>query len=120
MVESYNIKLYLQLLHLPENWSEICLSYFEKTANKHAFCGRFPPQPSGDMLRYIQESKERAAEMVKAEVLRERQKLRPKMRKYYLICLQQILQDDGRKKGKFRLNNVSWGGHFVSISLIQN
>lgn len=70
MVESYNIKLYLQLLHLPENWSEICL-FILKTANKHAFQG-FPP-PSGDMLRYIQESKERAAEMVKAEVLRERQ-----------------------------------------------
>uniref|UniRef100_A0A8D1LLF6 CEP152 CEP63 binding coiled coil domain-containing protein n=1 Tax=Sus scrofa TaxID=9823 RepID=A0A8D1LLF6_PIG len=52
-----------------------------------------------DMLRYIQESKERAAEMVKVEVLRERQETARKMRKYYLICLQQILQDDGKEEG---------------------
>ncbi|ELV10637.1 Centrosomal protein of 152 kDa [Tupaia chinensis] len=52
-----------------------------------------------DMLRYIQESKERAAEMVKAEVLRERQETARKMRKYYLICLQQILQDDVKEGG---------------------
>nr|XP_058914570.1 centrosomal protein of 152 kDa isoform X2 [Kogia breviceps] len=52
-----------------------------------------------DMLRYIQESKERTAEMIKAEVLRERQETSRKMRKYYLICLQQILQDDGKEEG---------------------
>uniref|UniRef100_H0X8Q6 Centrosomal protein 152 n=1 Tax=Otolemur garnettii TaxID=30611 RepID=H0X8Q6_OTOGA len=52
-----------------------------------------------DMLRYIQESKERAAEMVKAEVLREREETARKMRKYYLICLQQILQDSGKEEG---------------------
>ncbi|XP_029808372.1 centrosomal protein of 152 kDa [Suricata suricatta] len=52
-----------------------------------------------DMLRYIQESKERAAEMVKAEVLRERQETAQKMRKYYLTCLQQILQDNGEQEG---------------------
>ncbi|XP_045142398.1 centrosomal protein of 152 kDa [Echinops telfairi] len=52
-----------------------------------------------DMLRYIQESKERAADMVKAEVLRERQETARKMRKYYLICLQQILQDNGKQEG---------------------
>ncbi|KAM6181075.1 centrosomal protein of 152 kDa [Erethizon dorsatum] len=52
-----------------------------------------------DMLRYIQESKQRAAEMVKEEVLRERQETARKMRKYYLICLQQILQDDGKEEG---------------------
>ncbi|XP_075818136.1 centrosomal protein of 152 kDa isoform X3 [Microtus pennsylvanicus] len=52
-----------------------------------------------DMLRYIQESKERAAEMVKAEVLRERQETARKMRKYYLTCLQQILQDNGKEEG---------------------
>ena len=50
------------------------------------------------MLRYIHESKERAAEVVKAEVLRERQETARKMRKYYLICLQQILQDDGKEE----------------------
>ncbi|KAM9646384.1 centrosomal protein of 152 kDa [Trichechus inunguis] len=52
-----------------------------------------------DMLRYIQESKERAAEMVKAEVFRERQETARKMRKYYLVCLQQILQDNGKQEG---------------------
>ncbi|XP_051000494.1 centrosomal protein of 152 kDa [Acomys russatus] len=52
-----------------------------------------------DMLRYIQESKERAAEMVKSEVLRERQETARKMRKYYLTCLQQILQDNGKEEG---------------------
>ncbi|XP_042639616.1 centrosomal protein of 152 kDa [Orycteropus afer afer] len=52
-----------------------------------------------DMLHYIQESKERAAEMVEAEVLRERQETARKMRKYYLICLQQILQDNGKQEG---------------------
>ncbi|KAL1785749.1 centrosomal protein of 152 kDa isoform X1 [Sigmodon hispidus] len=52
-----------------------------------------------DMLRYIQESKERAAEMVKAEVLRERRETARKMRKYYLTCLQQILQDNGKEEG---------------------
>ncbi|EDL28142.1 mCG142164 [Mus musculus] len=54
---------------------------------------------TGDMLRYIQESKERAAEMVKAEVLRERQETARKMRNYYLSCLQQILQDNGKEEG---------------------
>ncbi|KAK1339037.1 hypothetical protein QTO34_019710 [Cnephaeus nilssonii] len=52
-----------------------------------------------DMLRYIRESKERAAEMVKAEVLRERQETIRKMRTYYLTCLQQILQDNGKQEG---------------------
>ncbi|KAJ7311018.1 hypothetical protein JRQ81_006614 [Phrynocephalus forsythii] len=52
-----------------------------------------------DMLRYIQESKERAAEIIKAEVLRERQETARKMRKYYLICLQQLLVDDGKHEG---------------------
>ncbi|XP_033022852.1 centrosomal protein of 152 kDa isoform X3 [Lacerta agilis] len=52
-----------------------------------------------DMLRYIHESKERAAEIIKAEVLRERQETARKMRKYYLICLQQLLIDDGKHDG---------------------
>lgn len=52
-----------------------------------------------DMLRYIQESKERATEMVKAEVLRERQDTARKMHKYYLSCLQQILEDNGKEEG---------------------
>ncbi|KAH0619972.1 hypothetical protein JD844_014453 [Phrynosoma platyrhinos] len=52
-----------------------------------------------DMLRYIRESKERAAEIIKAEVFRERQETARKMRKYYLICLQQLLNDDGKHEG---------------------
>uniref|UniRef100_A0A7M4F829 Centrosomal protein 152 n=1 Tax=Crocodylus porosus TaxID=8502 RepID=A0A7M4F829_CROPO len=52
-----------------------------------------------DMLHYIHESKERAAEMIKAEVLRERQETARKMRKYYLICLQQLLSDNGKHEG---------------------
>ncbi|KAM4829638.1 centrosomal protein of 152 kDa isoform 3-T4 [Thomomys bottae] len=60
-----------------------------------------------DMLRYIQESKERAAEIVKAEVLRERQETARKMRKYYLICLQQILQDDGKEGPERRIMNAA-------------
>ncbi|KAM6304704.1 LOW QUALITY PROTEIN: centrosomal protein of 152 kDa [Podargus strigoides] len=52
-----------------------------------------------DMLCYIRESKERAAEMIKAEVLRERQETARKMRKYYLTCLQQLLTDNGKYEG---------------------
>ncbi|XP_042333090.1 centrosomal protein of 152 kDa isoform X2 [Sceloporus undulatus] len=52
-----------------------------------------------DMLRYIHESKERAAEIIKAEVFRERQETARKMRKYYLICLQQLLNDDRKHEG---------------------
>ncbi|KAM8974640.1 centrosomal protein of 152 kDa [Pelodytes ibericus] len=52
-----------------------------------------------DMLRYIHESKGRAAEMLKSEVLRERQETARKMRKYYLTCLQQLLKDDGKNEG---------------------
>ncbi|NWT64974.1 CE152 protein, partial [Prunella himalayana] len=53
----------------------------------------------GDMLCYIRESKERAAEMIKVEVLRERQETARKMRKYYLTCLQQLLTDNGKHEG---------------------
>ncbi|MGH0178690.1 UNVERIFIED_CONTAM: hypothetical protein FKN15_011376 [Acipenser sinensis] len=53
----------------------------------------------GDMLRYIQESKARAAEMIRVEVLRERQETARKMRTYYLTCLQQLLEDGGKKEG---------------------
>uniref|UniRef100_A0A8B9P568 Centrosomal protein 152 n=1 Tax=Apteryx owenii TaxID=8824 RepID=A0A8B9P568_APTOW len=53
----------------------------------------------GDMLCYIRESKERAAEMIKVEVLRERQETARKMRKYYLMCLQQLLTDNGKHEG---------------------
>ncbi|XP_018110908.1 centrosomal protein of 152 kDa-like isoform X2 [Xenopus laevis] len=52
-----------------------------------------------DMLRYIHESKGRATEMLKSEVLRERQETARKMRTYYLTCLQQLLKDDGKNEG---------------------
>ncbi|XP_059808509.1 centrosomal protein of 152 kDa isoform X1 [Hypanus sabinus] len=52
-----------------------------------------------DMLYYIQESKVRAAEMIRAEVLRERQQTARKMRKYYLTCLHQLLADGGNSEG---------------------
>ncbi|KAM4035832.1 centrosomal protein of 152 kDa [Anomaloglossus baeobatrachus] len=52
-----------------------------------------------DMIRYIHDSKGRAAEMLKNEVLRERQETARKMRKYYLTCLQQLLNDDGKNEG---------------------
>uniref|UniRef100_A0A3P8XHP4 CEP152 CEP63 binding coiled coil domain-containing protein n=1 Tax=Esox lucius TaxID=8010 RepID=A0A3P8XHP4_ESOLU len=53
----------------------------------------------GDMLRYLQESKERAAEMIRVEVLRERQDTARKMRRYYLACLQELLEDGGQATG---------------------
>ncbi|XP_073687907.1 centrosomal protein of 152 kDa [Garra rufa] len=53
----------------------------------------------GDMLRYLQESKERAAELIKTEVLRERQDTARRMRRYYLTCLQELLEDGGQTTG---------------------
>ncbi|KAL7402665.1 hypothetical protein ABVT39_018159 [Epinephelus coioides] len=53
----------------------------------------------GDMLRYLQESRERAAEMIRMEVQRERQDTARKMRHYYLTCLQELLEDGGKTTG---------------------
>nr|XP_009296420.1 centrosomal protein of 152 kDa isoform X2 [Danio rerio] len=53
----------------------------------------------GDMLRYLQESKERAAELIKTEVLKERQDTARRMRRYYLTCLQELLEDGGQSAG---------------------
>ncbi|XP_034390601.1 centrosomal protein of 152 kDa isoform X2 [Cyclopterus lumpus] len=53
----------------------------------------------GDMLRYLQESRERAAEMIRMEVQRERQDTTRKMRRYYLTCLQELLEDGGKTIG---------------------
>ncbi|KAK2917714.1 centrosomal protein of 152 kDa isoform X1 [Channa argus] len=53
----------------------------------------------GDMLRYLQESRERAAEMIRLEVQRERQDTARKMRRYYLTCLQELLEDGGKTTG---------------------
>ncbi|KAM9352013.1 centrosomal protein of 152 kDa [Symphorus nematophorus] len=54
----------------------------------------------GDMLRYLQESRERAAEMIRMEVQRERQDTARKMRRYYLTCLQDLLEDGGKTTGQ--------------------
>ncbi|KAG9337037.1 hypothetical protein JZ751_029896 [Albula glossodonta] len=54
---------------------------------------------SRDMLRYLQESKERAAAMIRQEVLRERRDTARKMRRYYLSCLQDLLKDAGTSQG---------------------
>lgn len=53
----------------------------------------------GDMMRYLQESRERAAEMIRVEVQRERQDTARKMRHYYLTCLQELLEDGGKGTG---------------------
>ncbi|XP_029953130.1 centrosomal protein of 152 kDa isoform X2 [Salarias fasciatus] len=53
----------------------------------------------GDMLRYLQESRERAADMIRKEVQRERQDTARKMRHYYLSCLQELLEDGGKSTG---------------------
>ncbi|XP_019712635.1 centrosomal protein of 152 kDa isoform X2 [Hippocampus comes] len=53
----------------------------------------------GDMLRYLQESRERAGEMIRTEVQRERQDTARKMRRYYLTCLQELLEDGGKTTG---------------------
>ncbi|XP_051917384.1 centrosomal protein of 152 kDa isoform X2 [Hippocampus zosterae] len=53
----------------------------------------------GEMLRYLQESRERAAEMIRTEVQRERQDTARKMRRYYLTCLQELLEDGGKATG---------------------
>ncbi|KAG8440507.1 hypothetical protein GDO86_006310 [Hymenochirus boettgeri] len=83
----------------------------EKSSNSCGICGgnaleemraqyiKAVDKIKNDMLRYINESKGRAAEMLKSEVLRERQETARKMRKYYLTCLQQLLKDDGKNEG---------------------
>ncbi|XP_028304471.1 centrosomal protein of 152 kDa isoform X3 [Gouania willdenowi] len=49
-----------------------------------------------DMMLYLQESRKRAAEMIRNEVQRERQDTARKMRNYYLTCLQELLEDGGK------------------------
>ncbi|CAG05544.1 unnamed protein product, partial [Tetraodon nigroviridis] len=54
---------------------------------------------AGDVMLYLQESRERAAEMIRLEVQRERRDTARKMRYYYLSCLQELLQDGGQTTG---------------------
>lgn len=49
---------------------------------------------------YLQESRERAAEVIQAEVQRERRDTARKMRHYYLSCLQELLEDGGKSTGQ--------------------
>lgn len=49
---------------------------------------------------YLQESRERAAEAIHAEVQRERRDTARKMRHYYLSCLQELLEDGGKSTGQ--------------------
>uniref|UniRef100_UPI00398EA763 centrosomal protein of 152 kDa isoform X2 n=1 Tax=Pristiophorus japonicus TaxID=55135 RepID=UPI00398EA763 len=87
---------------LQENWSSenscklISTKGLEEIRHQYL---RAVDKIRGDMLCYIQESKERAAEMIRTEVLRERQQTARKMRKYYLTCLHQLLADNGKKEG---------------------
>ncbi|CAL8325651.1 unnamed protein product [Gadus morhua 'NCC'] len=53
----------------------------------------------GDMLRYLQESKERAAQLIRTEVRRERQDTARRMRRYYMSCLQELLQHGEQTSG---------------------
>lgn len=55
---------------------------------------------TGDMLRYLQESRERAAETIRMEVQRERQNTARKMQRYYLTCRQELLEDAGKTTGQ--------------------
>lgn len=50
-------------------------------------------------MLYLQESRERAAEMIHTEVQRERRDTARKMRYYYLSCLQELLEDGGKTTG---------------------
>ncbi|KAG7253516.1 hypothetical protein CRUP_024341 [Coryphaenoides rupestris] len=49
----------------------------------------------GDMVRHLQESKERAAQLIRAEVQRERRDTARRMRRHYMSCLQELLQHAG-------------------------
>ncbi|KAJ3596388.1 hypothetical protein NHX12_002795 [Muraenolepis orangiensis] len=53
----------------------------------------------GDTLRYLQESKQRAAELIRTEVRRERQDTVRRMRRYYMSCLQELLQHGEQASG---------------------
>ncbi|KAM4618221.1 centrosomal protein of 152 kDa [Polymixia lowei] len=71
----------------------------------------------GDMLRYLQESKERAAEMIRVEVQRERQDTARKMRRYYLTCLQDLLEDGGQTTGAEK-KIMSAAGKLVAMAKV--
>ncbi|XP_057693048.1 centrosomal protein of 152 kDa isoform X3 [Corythoichthys intestinalis] len=53
----------------------------------------------GDTLRYLRESRDRAAELIRNEVQKERKDTARKMRHYYLTCLQELLEDGGKTTG---------------------
>ena len=49
-----------------------------------------------EVLRHVSTSNELAADTVRAAVLRERHKTSMRLRKYYMMCLAELLEDDGR------------------------
>ena len=53
----------------------------------------------GDMLRYLQDSKERASERIRAEVLRERRDTARTKRPYYLTRPHELLEESGQNAG---------------------
>lgn len=69
------------------------------------------------MLRYLQESRERAAEMIRREVQRERQDTARKMRRYYLTCLQELLEDGGKTAGQEAITILNLFAWFVMAPL---
>ncbi|XP_029697568.1 centrosomal protein of 152 kDa isoform X4 [Takifugu rubripes] len=54
---------------------------------------------AGDVMLHLQESRERAAEVIQAELQRERRDTARTMRHYYLSCLQELLEDGGKSTG---------------------
>lgn len=55
---------------------------------------------AGDVMLHLQESRERAAEVIQAELQRERRDTARTMRHYYLSCLQELLEDGGKSTGQ--------------------
>ena len=49
---------------------------------------------SGDVMQHLNCSNERAAETVRSEMVRDRQKTAKRLRKYYMKCLARMLDED--------------------------
>lgn len=50
-----------------------------------------------DVLKHVQESNDKAAATVKEEMVRERQNTARRLRKYYMRCLDKVLNSDGSR-----------------------
>nr|XP_006819677.1 PREDICTED: centrosomal protein of 152 kDa-like [Saccoglossus kowalevskii] len=61
-----------------------------------------------DVIHYINESRDRCAETVRSEVIKERHSTAKKLRKYYLQCLHQLLEDEKKNSdGDNDFDNVT-------------